>query len=68
MLWITGDEKDAHTAKSMQKERRCTHGLQQDVFYFSNRNQLKLGMISLKGTRYLNSETWQEVLLGYKRD
>lgn len=39
-----------------------------DDFLVSNRNLLKLEMISWKGTRYLNSETWQEVWLGYERD
>ena len=38
-----------------------------DDFLVSNRNLLKVEMISWKGTGYLNLKTWQEVWLGCRK-
>ena len=38
-----------------------------DDFLVSNRNFLKVGMISWKGIGYLNLKTWQEVWLGFRK-
>ena len=37
-----------------------------DDFLVSNRNLLKVEMISCKGIGYLNLKTWQEVWLGFR--
>ena len=38
-----------------------------DDFLVSNRNLLKVEMISWKGIGYLNLKTWQEVWLGFRK-
>lgn len=38
-----------------------------DDFLVSNRNLLKVEMISWKGIGYCNLKTWQEVWLGFRK-